>query len=58
MRSRLTADGNAFGGLIEVIVMSPQFLNKRGRDKLQGHQDKSQLHDSSQERRDPFRSAR
>jgi hypothetical protein len=32
MRKRLTDDGYRFGGLIEVIVTSPQFLNKRGRD--------------------------
>jgi hypothetical protein len=32
MRSRLAADGYAFGGLVEEIVNSPQFLNKRARD--------------------------
>jgi hypothetical protein len=32
MRARLAADGNRFGSLIEVIVTSPQFLRKRGRD--------------------------
>jgi hypothetical protein len=32
MRTRLAADGNSFGSLVEVIVTSPQFLNKRGRD--------------------------
>jgi hypothetical protein len=32
MRTRLKADGYAFGSLVEVIVTSPQFLNKRGRD--------------------------
>jgi hypothetical protein len=32
MRARLAADGYAFGSLIEVIVTTPQFLNKRGRD--------------------------
>ncbi len=32
MRTRLQADGYAFGSLIESIVTSPQFLNKRGRD--------------------------
>jgi hypothetical protein len=30
MRTRLTADNFAFGSLVEVIVASPQFLNKRG----------------------------
>jgi hypothetical protein len=30
MRSRLEADGYAFGSLVESIVTSPQFLNKRG----------------------------
>ena len=29
MRKRLAADGHRFGGLIEVIVTSPQFRNKR-----------------------------
>jgi hypothetical protein len=32
MRTRLAGDGYAFGSLVEVIVTSPQFLNKRGRD--------------------------
>ena len=32
MRTRLAADGYAFDSLIEAIVMTPQFLNKRGRD--------------------------
>ncbi len=32
MRSRLQADRYAFGTLVEAIVTSPQFLNKRGRD--------------------------
>ncbi len=32
MRSRLEAEGYAFGSLVESIVTSPQFLNKRGRD--------------------------
>ncbi len=32
MRSRLAADGYRFGSLVESIVTSPQFLNKRGRD--------------------------
>jgi hypothetical protein len=36
MRSRLAADGYAFGSLVEVIVASPQFLNKRGRDDPRG----------------------
>jgi Protein of unknown function (DUF1588)/Protein of unknown function (DUF1585) len=30
MRARLSADGHRFGGLIETIVTSPQFLNKQG----------------------------
>ena len=32
MRERLAADGYRFGRLVETIVTSPQFLNKRGRD--------------------------
>jgi hypothetical protein len=36
MRARLAADGYAFASLVEVIVTSPQFLNKRGRDALTG----------------------
>jgi uncharacterized protein DUF1592/uncharacterized protein DUF1588/uncharacterized protein DUF1587/uncharacterized protein DUF1595/uncharacterized protein DUF1585/cytochrome c len=32
MRARLVADRYAFGSLVESIVTSPQFLNKRGRD--------------------------
>src|SRR5262249_14549631 len=32
MRTKLVADGYAFGSLVEAIVTSPQFLNKRGRD--------------------------
>jgi mono/diheme cytochrome c family protein len=32
MKARLSSDGHRFGGLIETIVTSPQFLNKRGRD--------------------------
>lgn len=32
MRSRLSADGHRVGGLVESIVVSPQFLNKRGKD--------------------------
>ncbi|HMF12882.1 MAG TPA: DUF1585 domain-containing protein, partial [Gemmataceae bacterium] len=31
MRARLASDGYRFGGLIETIVTSPQFLNKRAR---------------------------
>ncbi|HLH28485.1 MAG TPA: DUF1592 domain-containing protein, partial [Acidimicrobiales bacterium] len=30
MRARLSADGGRFGGLVETIVVSPQFRNKRG----------------------------
>ncbi|HZY87792.1 MAG TPA: DUF1592 domain-containing protein, partial [Gemmataceae bacterium] len=36
MRARLAADGHKFGGLVEEIVISPQFLNKRGRDDPRG----------------------
>jgi hypothetical protein len=36
MRRRLTTDGYAFGGLVEAIVTSPQFLNKRGLDDPRG----------------------
>jgi hypothetical protein len=32
MQSRLAADGYCFGGIVETIVTSPQFLTKRGRD--------------------------
>jgi Protein of unknown function (DUF1592)/Protein of unknown function (DUF1588)/Protein of unknown function (DUF1587)/Protein of unknown function (DUF1585)/Protein of unknown function (DUF1595)/Planctomycete cytochrome C len=32
MKARLSSDDHRFGGLIETIVTSPQFLNKRGRD--------------------------
>ena len=32
MRERLAADGHRFDSLIETIVTSPQFLNKRGKD--------------------------
>jgi Protein of unknown function (DUF1592)/Protein of unknown function (DUF1588)/Protein of unknown function (DUF1587)/Protein of unknown function (DUF1585)/Protein of unknown function (DUF1595)/Planctomycete cytochrome C len=32
MRARLVADKYAFGSLVEAIVTSPQFLNKRGRE--------------------------
>lgn len=31
MKAKLQADGYAFGSLVESIVTSPQFLNKRGR---------------------------
>jgi hypothetical protein len=33
MQAKLAADGYAFGSLVEVIVTSRQFLNKRGRDE-------------------------
>jgi hypothetical protein len=33
MRARLAADHYAFGSLVEAIVTSPQFLNKRGREE-------------------------
>jgi hypothetical protein len=36
LRVRLSADGYAFGSLVEAIVTSPQFLNKRGRDDPSG----------------------
>ena len=32
MHERLAAEGHRFDSLIETIVTSPQFLNKRGRD--------------------------
>jgi hypothetical protein len=32
MRTRLAAEGYAIGSLVEAIVTSPQFLNRRGRD--------------------------
>jgi Protein of unknown function (DUF1592)/Protein of unknown function (DUF1588)/Protein of unknown function (DUF1587)/Protein of unknown function (DUF1585)/Protein of unknown function (DUF1595)/Planctomycete cytochrome C len=32
MKARLAAEGHAFGGLVEVIVTSPQFMKKRGQD--------------------------
>jgi hypothetical protein len=32
MRSKLAADGFAFGSLVESVVVTPQFLNKRGKD--------------------------
>jgi Protein of unknown function (DUF1592)/Protein of unknown function (DUF1588)/Protein of unknown function (DUF1587)/Protein of unknown function (DUF1585)/Protein of unknown function (DUF1595) len=32
MRARLDAEGQRFGALVETIVTSPMFLNKRGRD--------------------------
>jgi hypothetical protein len=32
MKARLVADGHAFGSLVESVVTSPQFLNKRGKD--------------------------
>lgn len=34
MRAKLARDGHRFGSLIESIVTSPQFLNKRGREEL------------------------
>jgi hypothetical protein len=36
MRARLADEGYAFGSLVEAIVTSPQFLNKRGRDDPRG----------------------
>jgi hypothetical protein len=32
MHRRLAADGHRFGGLVESIVTTPQFLNRRGKD--------------------------
>ncbi len=32
MRTRLVADDYKFGSLVETVVLSPQFLNRRGRD--------------------------
>jgi mono/diheme cytochrome c family protein len=34
MRSRLAADNYAFGSLVEAIITTPQFLNRRGREDL------------------------
>jgi mono/diheme cytochrome c family protein len=34
MRTKLKADDYAFGSLVESIVTSPQFLNKRGKDDV------------------------
>jgi hypothetical protein len=34
MRAKLAANGNRFNSLVESIVTSPQFLNKRGQDEL------------------------
>jgi len=36
MRARLETEGYAFDSLVESIVTSPQFLNKRGRDDPRG----------------------
>jgi hypothetical protein len=36
MHARLAADGYAFGSLVEDVVMTPQFLKKRGRDDPRG----------------------
>jgi hypothetical protein len=36
MRARLVADKYALGSLVEAIVTSPQFLNRRGRDDPRG----------------------
>jgi hypothetical protein len=35
MRNRVAADRYAFGSLVEAMVTSPQFLNRRGRDDSQ-----------------------
>jgi hypothetical protein len=34
MRERLEADEYRWGGLVETIVTSPQFLTKRGNDEI------------------------
>ena len=34
MRRKFSTDGYSFGSLVESIVTSPQFLNKRGREDL------------------------
>jgi hypothetical protein len=36
MRTTLAADGYTFGSLVEFIITTPQFLNKRGRDDPRG----------------------
>ncbi len=36
MKTKLEADGYVFGSLVESIVRSPQFLNKRGRGEPGG----------------------
>jgi hypothetical protein len=38
MRTRLAADGYAFDSLVESIVTTPQFRNKRGRDNPRGQE--------------------
>jgi len=35
MKSRLTASNYQFGSMVEAIVTSPQFLNKRNSNSLQ-----------------------
>jgi hypothetical protein len=40
IRTKLTEDGYTFASFIEAIVMSPQFLKKRGRDEPSGPQQK------------------
>jgi len=34
MKTRLAASEHALGGLVDMIVTSPQFLNKRGREDV------------------------
>jgi hypothetical protein len=34
MRAKLKADGHRFGSLVEAIVESKQFLNKRGPENV------------------------
>jgi hypothetical protein len=38
MRTKLVADDYTFASLVETIVTSPQFLNKRGRDDRRGEE--------------------
>jgi hypothetical protein len=38
MRTRLAAEGYAFDSLVESIITTPQFRNKRGRDNPRGQE--------------------
>jgi hypothetical protein len=44
MRTKLAADGYHFDGLVESIVMSPQFRNKRGGDEAREPQNEGRSH--------------